>query len=96
MNSDLISKTKLIEDLKLLRYFVAGLRSCKSILAQTMTNYQESVTETINKQPTAYDVDKVLHEYRELIKEYEDDGYSFHISSKVEDIIRGGGLNVES
>ena len=40
----------------------------------------------------SYNVDKVLKEYRELIKDYEDNGYTFHISDKVEDIIRKGGI----
>ena len=40
------------------------------------------------EQNDVYDVNNALKEYRELIKEYEDNGYTFHISYKVEDIIR--------
>ena len=62
----LIDADKLIEDLKSSRYFIAGLRCNKSILAQTMTNYAESVNKTIDKQPTVYDVDKVVEQLEEL------------------------------
>lgn len=93
MNDDLISRDKLIDNLK--THFDALYKENGELLISDNVCNSEDVNDLIelaNKQPTAYKVDKVLHEYRKLIKEYEDDGYSFHISSKVEDIIRGGGI----
>lgn len=47
----------------------------------------------LSDQSTKYNVSNVLKEYKTLIKDYEDDGYSFHISHKVEDLIRKGGAD---
>ena len=62
----LIDADKLIEDLKSSRFFIAGLRCNKSILGQTMTQYAKLINKTIEEQPTAFDMDKVVEQLEEL------------------------------
>ena len=57
--SDLISRSALIEEIKLLSIILGG----KQIFSD---NAKDSVLRTIDEQPTAYDIDKVVGELKEL------------------------------
>ena len=61
----LIDADKLIEELKSSQLCIAGLREHKSFLGQTMTRYEKFIIRTIEEQPTAFDVDKVVEELEE-------------------------------
>ena len=62
----LIDADKLIEELKSAQLCIAGLRCHKSFLGQTMTRYEKFIIKTIEEQPTAFDVDKVLEKLKEV------------------------------
>lgn len=58
--SRLIDADKLIEDLEKIHITVNGMRSGKSFTIDILERYEEEIKKTINNQPTAYDVDKVV------------------------------------
>lgn len=58
--SRLIDADKLMKDIELMQIFIKGLRRGKSFIADMLERYIEEVKKTINKQPTAFDVDKVI------------------------------------
>ena len=55
MNDDLISRSKLIEDIEKIHMYIKGLRSGKSVLADMLEKYAAAVKEVIKEQPTAQD-----------------------------------------
>ena len=60
--SDLISRSALIEEIKSLSIVLGG----KQIFSD---NAKDSVLRTIDEQPTAYDIDKVVEELRQKKEE---------------------------
>ena len=62
MNGDLISRSRLMEEIRGLRVTVTGLRAGKGILSEFEKQYRESVLKAIDNQPTAYDVNKVVEQ----------------------------------
>ena len=69
MNDDLISRSKLIEDIEKIHMYIKGLRSGKSVLADMLEKYAAAVKEVIKEQPTAYDVEKI---YNKAIDDFAD------------------------
>lgn len=59
--SDLISRKAVMEEIESLSVTITGLRSGKGALAEFMREYKKSVLRIIDEQPTAYNVDKVIH-----------------------------------
>ena len=83
----LIDADKLIKDIELMQIFIKGLRSGKSFLADMLERYIEEVKKTINKQPTAYDIDKVVEQLEETRKVYR------LAMSYAIDIVKAGGID---
>lgn len=63
--SRLIDADKLIEDLKKIHITVNGMRSGKSFTIDILERYEEEIKKTINNQPAAYNVDKVVEQLEE-------------------------------
>ena len=68
MSGDLISRSRLTEEIRGLRVTVTGLRAGKGILSEFEKQYRESILKVIDNQPTAYDVDKVVERLEEEVK----------------------------
>ncbi|MBQ8559068.1 MAG: hypothetical protein IJ439_03685 [Tyzzerella sp.] len=64
---DLISRSALKQEIESLRMTITGLRAGKGILQKIMNEYRDSVLRIIDEQPTAYNVDKVVEEIKNLI-----------------------------
>ena len=93
--SRLIDADKLIEELKSAQLCIAGLREHKSFLGQTMTRYEKFIIKTIEEQPTAFDVDKVVEQLEKQVYEIDD---SLSLSARdvideedVFEIVKAGG-----
>lgn len=59
MSDDLISKSKLMKDLKKIHINVTGLRSGRSIFENIARQYEETVMKTILEQPTEHNEKEV-------------------------------------
>ena len=68
--SDLISRSALIEEIKSLSIVLGG----KQIFSD---NAKDSVLRTIDEQPTAYDIDKVVEELESDAERWEDSGKEY-------------------
>ena len=95
--SRLIDADKLIEDIELMQIFIKGLRSGKSFLADMLERYIEEVKKTINKQPTAYNVDKVVEQLDDCQSYYVGRSNSIYKKCTVElekvlEIVEVGGI----
>ena len=64
----LIDADLLTEEIKSLRCTLIGLRAGKGILARAADEYQKSILQIIEQQPTAFDKEKVIEE----LKKYAD------------------------
>ena len=95
--SRLIDADKLIEDLKSSHFYIAGLRSQKSILGHIMTQYAKFINKTIEEQPTAFDVDKVVGQLDEKSQLIRPVGWLKHyeviITKEVLEIVKEGGIS---
>ena len=100
MNNDLISRSKLIEDLK--THFDALYREDGELLASDHICNSEDVNdlvELVNNQPTAFDVDKVISniwDRSELIHikhNCYDEVEDYIRVTDVSEIVRDGGLD---
>ena len=88
--SDLISRSALIEEIKSLSIVLGG----KQIFSD---NAKDSVLRTIDEQPTAYDIDKVVEELKtdssvKLYGSQNSDNYMIPVNRVIE-IVKQGGVN---
>lgn len=60
----LIDADRLEEEIKSLRCTLTGLRAGKGVLARAADEYQKSILQIIQDQPTAFDKGKVLEELK--------------------------------
>jgi hypothetical protein len=98
----LIDADKLIEDLKSSRFFIASLRCNKSILGETMRQYAKLINKTIEEQPTAFDVDKVVKQLERkskihnIVGESKNDIVNIYASACYDEaieIVKAGGID---
>ena len=96
MSGDLISRSRLMEEIRGLRVTVIGLRAGKRILSEFEKQYRESVLRVISEAPTAYDVDKVVERLEEYLEITWDCGYKGGYKDailKAIEIIKAGGVS---
>lgn len=67
---DLISRSKLLEELKSLKIVLNG----KQIFSD---DAKDTVLRIVNEQPTAYDIDKVVEELQSEVERWEDSGKEY-------------------
>lgn len=89
--SDLISRSKLIEEIKSLSIVLGG----KQIFSD---NAKDSVLRTIDEQPTAYSIDKVVEKLKtdssvKLYGSQNSDNYMIPVNRAIE-IVKQGGVSV--
>ena len=63
----LIDADTLTEEIKSLRCTLIGLRAGKGVLARAADEYQKSILQIIEDQPTDFDKEKVIEELRSEI-----------------------------
>ena len=84
-----------MKEIESLSMHITGLRAGKRVLADFMDEYRKSVLRIIDEQPTAYDVDAVVEELKEISKtyceEYKQREGSLYLQDAVE-IVRKGGV----
>ena len=68
----LIDADVLEAEIKRLQVILTGLRAGKGVLNEYAKQYRESQSQTIDEQPTAYSVDKVVEELESFAKLAED------------------------
>lgn len=64
MSDDLISRKTLLEEIQSFRCTITGLRAEKGVLASAADEYQKSILQIIENQPTAFDKEKVIEEMK--------------------------------
>ena len=73
----LIDADLLTEEIKSLRCTLIGLRAGKGILARVADEYQKSISQIIEDQPTAFDKEKVIEELRSEASRWHESGVEF-------------------
>ena len=66
-----IDADKLKNDIMNIRYNCVGMRAGKVLLSDFAAQYREDILATIDEQPTAYDIDKVVEQLEDEISRYD-------------------------
>lgn len=92
MSDDLISRSALLEELKDFRMTITGSANAMALVVVDET--KKSIMRIIDKQPTAYDVDKVIDVLNGAIeccrREHDDSGV-WRFEQAIE-IVKSGGI----
>lgn len=64
--SDLISRSAVMKEIESLSMRITGLRAGKGVLVEVMNEYKKSVLRIIDEQPTAYDVEEVVQQFKKI------------------------------
>ncbi len=73
MNDDLISRKALFEEIQSFRCSITGLRAEKGVFTQATDEYQKSILQIVEDQPTVFDKAKILRELKAGEKVAHDD-----------------------
>ena len=90
----LIDADRLEEEIKSHRCTLTGLRAEKGVLARAADEYQKSILQIIDDQPTAFDKEKVSKELKKCrVYQFQGmlpDGRVCHFSDVIEIVKKGG------
>ena len=90
----LIDADRLEEEINSLRCTLIGLRAGKGVLARAADEYQKSILQIIDDQPTAFDKEKVSKELKKCrVYQFQGmlpDGRVCHFSDVIEIVKKGG------
>lgn len=90
----LIDADTLTEEIKSLRCTLIGLRAGKGVLARAADEYQKSILQIIEDQPTDFDKEKVIKELKRCsVYQFQgklSDGRICHFSDVINIVEKGG------
>lgn len=89
MSNDLISRSALLEEINNFSMRITG--SANAMALVIMDETKKSIMRMVEEQPTAYDVDKVVEQMEEYVKESSNVDYNRAMIEAIE-IVKSGGI----
>ena len=89
MNNDLISRSALLEEINNFSMRITG--SANAMALVIMDETKKSIMRMVEEQTTAYDVDKVVEQMEEYVKESSNVDYNRAMIEAIE-IVKSGGV----